>query len=240
MQIFSFGSGKDTWILIKFHREDWNDWISISAPADLHPEVISEVKQLFVSSGIVDWGEKFVFAALEAPIAKMILDFYLESLQPIISLYPSVLFHMSPEAACHLNTQPPEIVRVRPLEIKRGTPFVTYPWKESKFPEKTSIMVRKSIERQVSGGVYLKEGQGDKLVAGAIFPGFGALSMLYIAPDYRRKGYGSLCIRYIFKELTKEGLHPCLVTDISNKTAVKMYKKIGLLSLGKVTFIANT
>lgn len=119
------------------------------------------------------------------------------------------------------------------LSADSGTPFIADNWKYG-IKGKTTTFVRKSIESFVSGGLYLENGE---LVAGAITPPLGLISMLHTDPNHRRKGYASKVMRFILRELAREGLEPCLTSEIDNKAAVKFHTSLGLKPVGKVNFI---
>lgn len=75
-------------------------------------------------------------------------------------------------------------------------------------------------------------------MCGAIQPGFGMVSMLNTDPEHRRRGYATLAMRHLFKEVAKEGLLPCLDGECANENANKVYReKLGMKEIGKVGFI---
>ncbi|CAL8134638.1 unnamed protein product [Orchesella dallaii] len=238
LEIFMYGSGaeRDTWILSKFYREDWDLMIFISAPEG----VISEdVRQALLSSDLINWDNPFIFAALQTHVTDLILSININEFGNIIKIYPCYLFHMEKKDALQLDITTPTKVTVKSLEPVTGTPFITENWKYHN--TKTYSFVRKSIERLPSGGVYMKgiNDKEDELVCGAITPGFGLVSMLHTDPEHRRQGYASTCMKYIFQQLALEGFVPCLASEICNTTAVNFHRSMGLQNVARANFIGH-
>lgn len=104
--------------------------------------------------------------------------------------------------------------------------------------EGTDAFVRKCIERLPfgTGGVFLPNGE---LASAAITPGIGVLSCLLTDENHRRKGYASLVIKYIFKEVAKHGLQPCLDAEITEHGAVAFHKSINPNIISKVDYVSH-
>lgn len=243
MRVYFLGSGKnekDTWILIKFARADCNEWITISAPAEVSESTQKQIRECFLSTGVINWSEPFGIADVEVPVAKLLLDLHVDKLEPIVSIIPSCLFYLEPEVADMDLEISDTNIRLGPLDLITGTPFIADNWEKCTNPLKTTEMVKKSIEKGTSGGLYLTENGIEKLVCGAVVSGAGTLAMLWTHVDYRRRGYAALCIRYIFRVMVKQGMYPCLVADLVNKAAMKMYDRMGFKEAARVIFIQST
>lgn len=69
-------------------------------------------------------------------------------------------------------------------------------------------------------------------------PGFGIVSMVSTDPNHRRKGYATLAMKYLFKEVAQEGLIPCLDADITNPNSNRIYgEKLGMKFVTKCGYI---
>lgn len=233
MEVYIFGSGEkeeDTWIIIKWLREDWNYWVSISSPKVL-PSNCDNFKSTLLSSGLISWRDRFLLTPTPSKPLQMILDMHANSQELVFTVYPVLLFFMRPEVALKLEVNPgSDKVRLGPLIPETGAPFIAAGWPYTASNKDATItVIRKCIERGVSGGVYVCDdstGGVEKLVCGAVLVANGQISMLYTDDKHRRKGYALLCLRYISKEMGRQGLYSCLGGEAGNAPALNMYKSI--------------
>lgn len=207
-----------------------------------HHESTLQVRKALATSGVIDWKVHSLFSPMEKMAAKMVLLTYVDELDRVWSVRSWQLFYMKPEDALKLDIEVKDPnVRVGRLNVEQGVPFLTDNWHYRYISSRENVneAVRKCIEGPVTGGVYVKNDKGEEtLVCGAVFAGNGQLGMLHTLSDHRRKGYAGLVTKYIFKEMAKQGLHPCVGGELGNDAAVNMYAAIkGLNSVDKLTFI---
>lgn len=108
LEVYLFGSGtveNNTWILTKYIRADYNEFISISAPPEPEREQVDKIKKTLGSSGIIKWNEKFVFTALALHVSKILMEVQAEMLDIPLSAIPCCVFSMTPEEALQLDTR---------------------------------------------------------------------------------------------------------------------------------------
>ncbi|MFT4005050.1 MAG: GNAT family N-acetyltransferase [Lacrimispora sp.] len=61
-----------------------------------------------------------------------------------------------------------------------------------------------------------------------------AVSLVYIRPESRGKGYASALIAFISKRILEKEKTPVLYTDLSNPFSNKAYKNVGFIEKGRV------
>lgn len=131
MEVHIFGSGEkeeDTWIVIKWLREDWNYWLSISPPKVL-PNDCDNFKSTLLSSGLISWRDRFLLTPTQPKALQMILDMHANSLELVFTVYPCLLFFMKPEIALKLEVNAgSDKVRLGPLFPETGGPFLAASW----------------------------------------------------------------------------------------------------------------
>lgn len=62
----------------------------------------------------------------------------------------------------------------------------------------------------------------------------GSIGALYVHPDYRRRGYGSLVVRAISKIIGERGDDVIACVDEPNTPARKLFEKLGFSVVGTV------
>ncbi|ODM91826.1 Glycine N-acyltransferase-like protein 3 [Orchesella cincta] len=234
---------EEIWILFNFSREDWGPTLSFSAPP-LPPtkEIPTRIQEALETTTILDWTKPFICVAVDLPISDFIVKLNTRKYGNNIKIFPSYLLYMDPKEALKLDVPtnlggdpPAELRSLSPLE---GTQFLTKNWQYSKAG--TDIFIRKCIENHVSAGVFVKNGDNTgEFVCGVINPGFGLASSLVTHPDYRRKGYASLAMKYLIKNLAKNGFHPCWDVEMSETAAVAFHKSLNPQIIAKVDYVSH-
>lgn len=247
MEIYYSGSGvneEDTWILIKWLRPDWNYFISVGSPRNgsEYDKSGTEFRDALVHSGVIDWNIHSFISPTDKLSSKALLNMYVEHIVPVWSVRSWQLFYMKPEDQLKLDTSPPNSnVRLGPLTMETGLDFIVDNWYFRYISSRENVCkaVGSLIKRSVTGGVYVKDENGNEVLAcGGVYAGSGELAMIHTHPDHRRKGYAALLSRYMFKEMAKVGLHGCVGGELHNVGAVKLYNGIeGLQSVQKFTFM---
>lgn len=127
-----------------------------------------------------------------------------------------------------------------PLNLEQGVPFIADNWPFT-VGEKSHSAVRKCISHLISVGLYVTEDgdKDEKLVCGAVLNGMGMLSMLFTDPDYRRKGYATLCQQYLLREMGREGLQPCLVAELGIQSSIDFHSSLGLKCIARNLYLRN-
>ncbi|CAL8102503.1 unnamed protein product [Orchesella dallaii] len=232
----------DLWILFSFFREDWGSTISISAPVFPIPNIPSRVQEALQATDPVDWTKRFCVLNVDLAISDFIAKTSLRKFGNVIKIFPCDLYYMELEEALKINidiSSTPE-VSLGPLSPLEGTQFLTRNWQYTK--EGTDTFIRKSIENHISAGVYVRDEKNKskrELACVAISPGYGVISSLVTHPNHRRKGYASLVMKYICKQLAANGFYPSWDVEISDPTAVAFHKSLNKQVAGKVDYISH-
>ena len=83
-----------------------------------------------------------------------------------------------------------------------------------------------AIAHLPSVGIFLKA--NDKLVCWAVcHPPSGGISHLYTEENHQGKGYGSLAVQQLSKQLSKNGLVPFATIFTGNDASLRLFSKLG-------------
>lgn len=116
----------------------------------------------------------------------------------------------------------PENVYVRKLEPKH-IPLVNELWP---YHHKNSDVYLETLADMGGGyGLFLKE--KDTLVSWIFKNHLGILGILQTVEEYKRRGFGSLMIKFLAKLLAEEGIDPVTSVSIHNTASKNMMRKIG-------------
>lgn len=84
-------------------------------------------------------------------------------------------------------------------------------------------------------GVFLKE---DDTLASWVFKNqMGTLGILQTVEEHKRKGYASLILKVMSKEIGEDGHDPLGTVLVKNRASQVMFMKLGFKELDKVTFV---
>lgn len=208
----------------------------MSEPSDT--EFSSEVQLALEYSYFVTWTEPFVFLSQNTKLTDFVIKCHIHKYFNIIKVYPNTLFAMNPEKAATLNLDLPSNseFELKSLDSHIGMEFLTSNWKYTA-PGTKEYMTR-NIKEYVSGGIFLK---GEDIpVCGALLPNFGLLGSLSTLPEHRRKGFGSLVTKFIYKQAAERGYYPCLNCEINAKEATAFQKSLeGHKAVGRIDYICH-
>ncbi|XP_021948945.1 uncharacterized protein LOC110846484 isoform X2 [Folsomia candida] len=223
----------DLWIIVTYAREDYGIDINISAPRNLN--FSAEFKTALVTSGVIEWDEPFIFAATDASICNLIQDAVQEATGKDPSAGENLMFYASPQYH-PLVTQfsVGSTIEVKPLDVNDGAKFLVENWPFARTG--SHAYVRKLIERNCSSGVYVD----NRLVCGAALNGSGMITMLHTLPEFRHKGYATLCMNYFVQTLFKDNLIPCCTVETTNIASISLQRKIGLQVSHDVSYIPRS
>lgn len=84
-------------------------------------------------------------------------------------------------------------------------------------------------------GVFLKS--TNEMVAWVIKHAWGHLAMLQTEEEHKRKGYASLVIKALSKEIGEEGHWPIATVLLQNEKATNTFKKLGFSNIGICHFV---
>ncbi|KAH8325552.1 hypothetical protein KR067_001339, partial [Drosophila pandora] len=85
-------------------------------------------------------------------------------------------------------------------------------------------LIRGLMEHHVSAGVFNSSGEP---LAWCLRSPHGSLGNLYVLSDHRRKGLGSMVVRFMAKEILKTGSEVMATVVLENKSSQKMFEKMG-------------
>jgi GNAT superfamily N-acetyltransferase len=120
---------------------------------------------------------------------------------------------------------------VKALTLPEGLDFFLSTWKYNRLG--SDKYLAKIISKHISGGVY----ENGNPVAGCAMNGHGLIGVLNTEKSSRRKGYGSLCMKFLLKEMAINGYVPVSTAMQTNHSAVVLHEKLGLKFSHECDFI---
>lgn len=177
-----------------------------------------------------------MFLNIDPAISDFIINMNLRKFGNVLKIFPCYLFYINPEKAANLEVNVDPNVTVAPMDIAKGTEFLTKNW-DYTYPE-TSDYIMNSASKHVSAAVYLPNGE---IACAAFMAPYGNICTLVTHKDHRRKGYASLVMRYIIRESGKQGFHPSWETGITNYAGVGFHTSIdpAIEIIAKVDYVCH-
>jgi len=126
-------------------------------------------------------------------------------------------------------------VELRPMDLVYGPEFLNNTWQFSS--EGSLDYIKQTIERNITSGVYTKDGRP---ISGVLTVAGGVMGVLYTDKAHRNKNYGKLCMQHLIKTLTKAGFVPCSDVECFNEASIKFHAKIGMKPCSTVDYIRYT
>ena len=125
-----------------------------------------------------------------------------------------------------------DTVVLKPLDLNSGPNFVYNTWKYAK--EGSMEYITQTIERNITSGVFTKEG---KPISGILTIAGGVMGMLYTDKAYRNRNYGMLCMQKLMKDLATNGFVPCSAVETCNEPSIRFHTKIGMKRSHRIDYI---
>jgi predicted GNAT family acetyltransferase len=85
--------------------------------------------------------------------------------------------------------------------------------------------VADDIDHLQSAGVFLKE--NDQLVSWVVTSFVDGFSKLHTLEQYRHRGYATLAVKYLAKQLARSGLVPFVYIVADNEISIKLFQNVG-------------
>ncbi|RZC34221.1 CKS, FR47, and/or Acetyltransf 1 domain containing protein [Asbolus verrucosus] len=145
---------------------------------------------------------------------------------------PYLMYAASPEEVGKFAITCPPDVHVKKLDPSLGEQINSV-WPH-KFPGSEGF-VSDLIEINGGYGLFLKG--SDEPVAWVLKHCFGQVGMLQTDDNHKRKGYASLVLKALAKEMGGEGLWPFGTVLADNSASVGMFQRLGFRNVGTFAYI---
>ncbi|OXA56467.1 uncharacterized protein LOC118435349 [Folsomia candida] len=211
-----------TWIVSVVVAEDFGLDYTISASQERLSR--DEAIQILSDCPLFKWHEPHFISQLEEWLTSIIFEVSVNKKGNVAEFHPCKIFWMDVEDAEKIEILSPEddpSLRIQRLDVDKGVTFMTSTWKFAK--PGTAMVMARNISRNESGAVYI---DGEPVCAAMTMP-FGMVSALYTLPNHRQKGYANLAMKFVFKELAKNGIIPASGVDMRNAGSFAFHQKLG-------------
>ncbi|OXA46830.1 glycine N-acyltransferase-like protein 3 [Folsomia candida] len=211
-----------TWIVSVVVAEDYGLDYTISACQEKLSR--DEAIQILSDCPLFKWGEPHLITPLEAWLTSIVFEVSVNKKGNVVEFHPARIFWMDVQDAENIEILGPEdepSLRIQSLDVDKGVAFMTSTWKFAK--PGTAVNMTRNISRNESGAVYI----GGEPVCATMTMAFGMVSALHTLPEHRQKGYANLAMKFVFKELAKNGIIPATGVDIKNAGSIAFHQKLG-------------
>jgi len=213
-----------TLIICALQTDDFGTNFSISACEEASKLSKKEAVEVLSNNPLFQWDEGLIFTPTKTWLYSLIFEVGAIRNQSIMEVHPANIFWMDIEQAKETKIEQPAPssgLVVQPLDPEHGAKFLLSSWKYTK--EGSLGEIKRHIERNESGGVYLK----GEPVCGVMLHPRGMLSALYTATEHRQKGYAVLAMKKSYLELGRNGIIPASSVDAKNIPSSAFHLKIG-------------
>lgn len=208
-------SGKLVAILLKYHK-NYICYAANDFDAEGFAQIINEDHSSIELSGLQHITEK-------------ITPFITHMKEKSRALYYAKCVKMSQQLTPALDTR--DVIKASIKDV----PFIAELYDqivEFEVDESREVGIKRSLENGSARIFYKRE--NDLIVSSASTTAENSQSAMVIGvcthPDYKQKGYASLCMRKLCEELLSEGKTLCLFYD--NPEAGSIYKRLGFEDIG--------
>ncbi len=109
-----------------------------------------------------------------------------------------------------------------------------YIWENSNYKQLLDVeYLKQRIERSFSAGIIAN----NKLAAWAITHDDGAIGALHVLDEFRKKGYASEVVISLVQKIRNIGMIPIAQIEEKNKSAIKLFEKLGFVKDRRVTWL---
>ncbi|XP_018560923.1 uncharacterized protein LOC108903289 [Anoplophora glabripennis] len=140
---------------------------------------------------------------------------------------PCHMFSIPRQEALKFETKCPPEVYIKKLDTSHAE-LVNSEWPHR---YKDSVkFVSLLIEMNEGYGLFLKS--NDEMVSWALLSMLGQLTMVQTVDCHKKKGYGSLMVKYLSKIIANKGYSPFGTILEENRASIYMFQKLGFNNLG--------
>ncbi|XP_035710915.1 uncharacterized protein LOC118436594 [Folsomia candida] len=228
-----------SWFAVTHFREDDGQGYHIWADKEKSRISHAEAVQILTTCPLFNWDEPFSFSAVQIWISEIVQEVSVRRIGHFTVITPCQLFYKELDECLSLDIKSPDPshIEIKPLDKDKGLKFLLSETGGSNVncvvKNGNETVWSRFIEKNESAGVYV-----DGLpVCGIVTRSFGILGPLSTLENHKRKGYASLTMQYVFKELAKSGIIPATQVVPRNTPSIKLHEKLGCKRAGMVDFV---
>ncbi|XP_076448037.1 glycine N-acyltransferase-like protein 3 isoform X2 [Babylonia areolata] len=167
---------------------------------------------------VVDWNTKTVFCAFSSQ-QKPVLQAVAEGMGKSTAFTPNFLLKASSEDLKPIPV--PEGMKIRPIS-DADVGIVNSTWKFA--TDGSDVFIQQFIQQFPS--VYL-ETEGGVHVGHMLGTSCGTIGMLYVNPEFRRKGYAKVIISHLAQKYFDGGDDACVFVEETNSPSLSLHQSLG-------------
>jgi len=153
------------------------------------------------------------------------------------SLTPRFKFSSFKESSSTPSHPIPDNHLIKPVEPSTASLILS----TLKFQGQSSLtMISKLISLGRLFGVHSSEEESESPIGWMALYGQGSLGLLYISPEERGKGLGSVLAHYMVKFATNYGIVPFVYIEEDNTKSIGLFQKLCFGKMGEASFLSHT
>ncbi|KAG5867387.1 hypothetical protein JTB14_022925 [Gonioctena quinquepunctata] len=180
----------------------------------------------------INFNRKVVFYAIHSSLYPIILRIIEEMNLKIEKTNPNYIYTMPKEYAIDFKIECPPDVKLAKLEITHSNLVNTH-WTNS-FPN-SEVYVAEFIKNNGGFGLFLKS--TNELVAWVFKTAVGKIGLLHTLETHRKKGYASILIKELSKNIALDGEDVTTNVIVTNEASKKLMEKLGFRNVGLCYYI---
>nr|XP_023028859.1 uncharacterized protein LOC111517035 [Leptinotarsa decemlineata] len=141
---------------------------------------------------------------------------------------PAYIYSIPKEKAMLFNIECPEDMKLGEIEL-RHSKKIHSGWSFKEYPQSYEF-VCSLIDNNGGVGLFLKS--TDELVAWVLKSALGELGLLHTSEKYRSKGFASIVMKQLSRQIAQEGEDPVTSILLTNEASKKLVKKLGFKNQG--------
>ncbi|XP_019550971.3 uncharacterized protein LOC109420951 isoform X1 [Aedes albopictus] len=183
---------------------------------------------------LIDWDYSYKISHVPESLRPILYKvFQMRSVELQITGRPTNLYKLPMEKCLTLDCTAPPGVTLHKLELHHATQINTV-WPHR--CEGSEYTLKRLIAWNPSMGLFDESG---RLLAWSLCWTTGTLAALQVDAEHLRKGFGSLVVRAVAKEMTKVGMNCQAIVHCANEISNAMFTKLGFEVVGSC-FVVRT
>ncbi|XP_055918700.1 uncharacterized protein LOC129950806 [Eupeodes corollae] len=217
---------------------DWSDGTFILQDHKLYITMNTleeSQKRLLAALHCLDKKQPLIISGFPIRIKKAIETYLLDlgMKKEDFQFWPTIWHHIELKKALEFNIDPPKGVTLSAVRLE-DIETINDHWPHRHFG--SELFISRLVKLNHSIGAYNECGE---LIAWCLLQPTGALGLLQVRDDYKRKGLGSLLVRAMAKINAEKGIETMAAVVEENNASRAMFKSLGFVEIDRINIWFN-